>query len=124
MDANGEDPVNLTASIEDEFSPSWSPDGRRIAYVCQLGEEDSQICLMNADGTERVPLTDGFRSARDPVWTPDGSRILFSAAVVSESNPFSRHIFSISSDGFGVIDLTEDFSPDGQHFSPTVSLSP
>ena len=123
MDANGKNPVNLTASSESEFAPSWSPDGQRIAYVCQLGEEDYQICLMDADGTDQVPLTDGFRSARDPVWTPDGSRILFSA-FVSDSVPSPVHIFSISSDGSDVINLTEDFSPDAQHFSPAVSLSP
>ena len=123
MEANGDDPVNLTVSSESEFWPSWSPDGQRIAYVCQLGEGEDQICLMNADGTDQVPLTDGFRSARRPVWTPDGSRIFFSA-FVSESDPSPVHIFSISSDDFGVINLTEDFSPDGQHSSPAVSLSP
>lgn len=123
MDANGKNPVNLTTSSESESSPSWSPDGQRIAYVCQLGEEDRQICLMNADGTDQIPLTDGFRFADDPVWTPDGSRILFTA-FVSDSIPSPNHIFSISVDGFGVINLTEDFSPDGQHFHPAVSLSP
>ena len=123
MDANGDNPVNLTASSENESAPSWSPDGQRIAYVCQLGEEDEQICLMNADGTDQVPLTDGFRFARDPVWTPDGSRILFTA-FVSESVPSPKHIFSISIDGSDVINLTEDFSPNGQHSSPAVSLSP
>ena len=123
MDANGDNPINLTTSSESELAPSWSPDGQRIAYVCQLGEEDRQICLMNADGTDQVPLTNGFRSVGDPVWTPDGSRILFTA-FVSDSIPSPKHIFSISIDGFGVINLTEDFSPDGQHSSPAVSLSP
>ena len=123
MDANGDNPINLTANPETEFSPSWSPDGQRIAYMCQLGEEDYQICLMNADGTDQVPLTDGFRSVGDPVWTPDGSRILFTA-FGPETDYRPKHIFSISSDGFDVINLTEDFSPDGQHSSPAVSLSP
>ena len=121
MDADGENPVNLTASSESESAPSWSPDGQRIAYRCQLGEEDYQICLMNADGTEQVQLIDGFRFANEPVWTPDGSRILFSA-FSSESTPSPRHIFSVGIDGFDVINLTEDFSPDGQHFSPAVSF--
>ena len=121
MDANGDNPVNLTANPESEFSPSWSPDGQRIAYVCKSGE-NRQICLMNADGTDQAPLTDGSLNARNPVWTPDGRRILFSATVVSESGPSPIHIFSINIDSFDVINLTEDFSPDGQYLTPAVSF--
>ena len=123
MDGDGGNPVNLTNDQANNLGASWSPDGQRIAYVRQLGEEDEQIWVMNADGTDQVPLTEGFRSASRPVWTPDGSRVLFSA-FVSDSTPSPVHIFSISSDGFDVINLTEDFSPDGQHLHPAVSLSP
>ena len=124
MDSDGDNPVNLTNDQANNLGPSWSPDGQRIAYVRQLGEEDEQIWVMNADGIDQVPLTEGFRSASRPVWTPDGSRVLFSATVVSEFDPPPIHIFSISIDGSDVINLTEDFSPDGRHFSPAVSLSP
>jgi TolB protein len=61
--------------------PSWSPDGRRIAFMSQVAEEGSQydIFVMNADGSgvlrlTTVPADDGW-----PTWSPDGKSIAFSS---------------------------------------------
>ncbi len=45
-------------------SPSWSPDGKQIAYVDHL----AAIYIMNADGTGAARVTDGCNG--DPDWSP------------------------------------------------------
>lgn len=55
-------------------SPSWSPDGRRIAFARGLG-----ISVVRSDGRGLKRLTSGSRGFADmhPAWSPDGSRVAF-----------------------------------------------
>ena len=70
---------NLTASQGvREIFPTWSPDGRSIAYYSDAGGE-YEIYLMegNGGGTPR-PLTANSRVWRfPPKWSPDGRMLLF-----------------------------------------------
>jgi TolB protein len=58
-------------------APTWSPDGRRIAYEQSIWESQrSNLYVMNADGSGRRRLT-RLRNARSPAWSPDGAKIAF-----------------------------------------------
>jgi Tol biopolymer transport system component len=61
-------------------SPSWSPNGRRIAFI-RLPPEvpDDEVWIMRADGSGQrfVARTSSVGEAE---WSPDGSRIAFVAA--------------------------------------------
>lgn len=52
--------------------PSWSPDGKYIAW-----QHDWEVWIMNADGSNQKRLTDGER----PSWSPDSKKIVFSRYV-------------------------------------------
>jgi TolB protein len=55
MDADGGNPQRLTNNGSNDGLPTWSPDGRSIAYVSDAGGVWS-IWVMNADGTNQRKL--------------------------------------------------------------------
>ena len=94
-DADGSRPVLLTRAPGEEASPSWSPDGKRIAY-----ERGGEIWIGRADAVAERRLTAGT----EPAWSPDGSRIAFTCA---QSQGVSE-ICTIALDGRGRRPITRD----------------
>jgi hypothetical protein len=60
------------------YLPRWSPDGRRIAYVCDSPGKMPRIYVVDAEGGKPRPALTGSRIEIDPTWSPDGKRLLFS----------------------------------------------
>src|ERR1700676_2974382 len=84
----------LTMGTADAHSPSWSPDGKWLAFVSkregepqskdtakQKGQGKGQIWLLPADGGEAHQLTFMQHGASNPVWSPDSKRVIFNALV-------------------------------------------
>ena len=88
----------LTNGPSWEDHPSWSPDGRKIAYAQWHGDnpvEGAAIWVMNADGSGKVRLTTGTARGVWPTWSPDGRHIAFA------KEPQER-IFVMDPDGSGM----------------------
>ena len=70
---------NLTRSSDaHDRLPSWSPDGRRIAFVSDRSGEE-QVYVVDQGGGEPEQLTDGVRGRLYRLaWSPDSKRIAFS----------------------------------------------
>ena len=66
MNADGSNQVRLTNNTYLEGSPTWSPDGSKIAFNSTRGDEP-QIYVMNVDGSGQVSLTGNYRY--DPDWS-------------------------------------------------------
>ena len=134
------EPVRLTWTEGHERNPVWSPDGRRIAFECQvvrrsapIGEVmnrpitpstyiTSNICVMNANGTgiERFDAV-GCCDA-GPSWSPDGRRIALSTSRGSNAGDIYRDdIYLMNRNGSGIRRITSAeysngtpaWSPDG-----------
>ncbi len=58
--------------------PRFSPDGTRVAFHAQSGEE-SRIAVISADGTGLAWLTSGGLHYQ-PTWSPDGRWLLFTGS--------------------------------------------
>ena len=73
-------PVQLTDGDFEDAAPSWSPDGRRIAFASARQEHwdtevERDIFVVDADGGEPERLTGGDSRYEAPAWSPDGSAI-------------------------------------------------
>lgn len=76
IDGNGLRKISKTVISTIENQPTWSPDGRRIAYVSTNGQ-GSEIWVMQADGTYATKLTASTGNFSHPAWSPDGKKIAF-----------------------------------------------
>jgi TolB protein len=75
MAADGTNARRLTSHPGFDGWPSWSPDGRWIAFGAE-GAGEFQIALVRPDGTGLVTLTEGPGAFTKPIYSPDGRRIV------------------------------------------------
>ena len=78
MEPNGSDARRLTNNAAFDAGPTFSPDGKRIAFVSHR-DGNYEIYLMNADGTNQKRLTHNPAQDREPAFSPDGKRIAFAS---------------------------------------------
>ena len=76
MHADGSAQTNLTRHADDDFLPTWSPDGTRIAFTSRRDGND-EIYVMNPDGSGQTRLTTDAAIDAAPTWSPDGQRLAF-----------------------------------------------
>ena len=73
MNADGSEQKNLTNDHPAGGStPSWSPDGKRIAFVSGR-DGNSEIYIMNPDGSELRNLTNNPAYDGGHSWSPEGN---------------------------------------------------
>lgn len=84
MAANGRNPRPITGVMSLADSPSWSPDGRSVAFAGMpsriVGAFSQQIYIASSSGRgfHQLSRYSSFRGgAGTPAWSPDGRTILF-----------------------------------------------
>lgn len=73
-------PVQLTTHKDGATKPTWSPDGKQMAFTRSV-EDKNQIFIISMEGGEPMQLTKDKYGASNPKWSPDGKKILYSSSV-------------------------------------------
>ena len=68
--------TNSMTPAKSSSAPSWSPDGRRLAFTSDRSEK-RQIYLIDLNGGEAEALTSGDEGVGSFKWSPDGRSIAF-----------------------------------------------
>lgn len=112
----------ITEGVGDDFSPEYSPDGSRIAFV-STRDGNFELYVMDADGGNLERLTETRATEGDPSWMLDGRRIVYHAT----DETGAIHVWSMNADGSdrrqlttGVgVNLMPAVSPDGRRVAFT-----
>jgi TolB protein len=115
-DFDGENAKPALASNEPIISPSWSPDGKKVAYVSFESRKPVVYVHELATG-RRTVLSDQKGNNSAPSWSVDGRHL-----ALALSKDGNTQIYKINSNGTGLdrltrgraIDTEPQWSPDGK----------
>jgi TolB protein len=116
-DADGQNIRNALNSGEPIISPSWSPDGKKVAYV-SFEDRKPVIYVHELATGRRISLSNQKGNNSAPAWSADGKKL-----AISLSKDGNTQIYSINADGSGLqrltqgrtIDTEPQYSADGRH---------
>ena len=115
-DSDGYNPQVVVRSREALLSPTWSPDGKRLAYVSfESGNSSIYVQDLGTGSRQVVSASKGINSA--PSFSPDGNRLAMSLSKGGNPDIYimdlaSRQTVQITK--HFAIDTEPQWAPDGQ----------
>ncbi len=118
INADGTHKTQLTHDNAQDWAPSWSPDGKKIAYLSNKDNNVYHVYVMDADGAHVTQLTYRPESTQGTFWSPDGKKIAFSSW-----RDGNGEIYVMNADGTQQTNVTNNpaddvfpaWSPDSAH---------
>ena len=104
-------PFLSTANVD--YLPSWSPNGREVAFTSQRGSSE-QIYILNQDKSETA-ISSGPEWAWRAYWSPDGTKIAYFKWTSSHGDIF---VFDINKNVTTQLTSTNDHAEQNPSWSP------
>jgi len=113
-------------------APSFSPNGKQIAFLRHIEDRKQSVMVMPADGGQETKLAECYSNG--PLsWSPDGSALFYPSAPGSSAGRQAADVFRVAADGRSkpvrIVSLGDEIfrgmSPDGRfmvsgpHVDPT-----
>jgi TolB protein len=96
VDSDGYGVVPISPANVLAVSPTWSPDGGRIAYTQLGGEGPGTIILQSvATGTRVVVPTTTIGQNITPSFSPDGQKLIFSRLTEQSANLYAVNVVDL-----------------------------
>ncbi|MEU4517127.1 amidohydrolase family protein [Amycolatopsis sp. NPDC024027] len=104
LPAGGGRARRLTDDLQDATLPSWSPDGRRLAFQ-SYRDGNFHLYVIDVAGGAPRKLTSGRFDHREPVFSPDGTKIAFSS---DRDGSYGIHLLDVASGVISTVVSTPD----------------
>lgn len=127
--ADGSHPRTLVRQAGELFEPTWSPDGKRIAFVRDTPDMRVFVSVVSVATGGVRRLTTAKEWAASPAWAPNGKSIAFVRMPVSSDvgrlaimRPDGRGLRNLAPHLRDVVDLS--WSPDSRELVFTRKIRP
>lgn len=127
MQRGADRPLQLSADTTVDWSPSWSPEGRFVAYARELNGEHQVSIVPSIGGRGRLVARMSDRRIHSVDWSPDTTQTVLAisaqqaphrAFALSTLIPETDSVTSLTAPPlWSVGDTTPTFSPDGSRIA-------
>lgn len=120
MDADGQNAVTIFNTPGSIFSPTWSPDGKLLAFSVQKPNALPVIHIVNANGGDSQVVTHFKGQNLGASFSPDGSSLIFSGShenndpAIYELHLASRQVRKLTQ--MTGAENSPSYAPDGRSF--------
>lgn len=118
VDSDGENLRRIASEPYGLLSPTWSPDGKRVAYSAMQEDNRWVVLERELEGGEPRVISSRGSTNMTPTYSPDGSRLVFSSENgrglnLYEYNLRERCCLRLLRSGPSA-DISPNYSPDGK----------
>jgi TolB protein len=109
LDVSNNNVTLITSGSYEDLSPSWSPDGSKIAFTRSVGKASREIYVHAMNSGQDLRLTNNSVNDTDPSWSPSG-RIIFARHSEDGSRAALFEMDAVDANGDGNGDHLDQIS--------------